>query len=207
MLDIPYEKNHEKACALACYTMTARYFFPESTFEKIAKISDWYPEYVIWAFKFWLWIMDKGIKITNYDLIDLEAWANKGVDGLKKSISKREFDFYMDNTKNIKSHSDDIKKVLAHSNFIHYRKKPKWNDLVGAFNRGAVCEITLNSHVLNNKKDFSLHRIVILDINDKEIVFHDPSKKPRPARKESVALFKKAWLETVDEPELCIYEK
>ena len=48
---------------------------------------------------------------------------------------------------------------------------------------------------------------MILDVNDEKVVFHDPREKPRPARKESVGLFKKAWLEVVSEPELCVYRK
>ena len=38
------------------------------------------------------------------------------------------------------------------------------------------------------------------------IVFHDPRKKIfLPARKESIELFKKAWLESISAPELCLY--
>lgn len=77
MLDIPYESNPGKACALACYAMTARHFFPDVTFEQIVKISDWHHGYVVWAFKFWLWAMNNGIKITEYDLIDYKSWVEK----------------------------------------------------------------------------------------------------------------------------------
>src|SRR3990167_6586554 len=101
MLDIPYVANPGKGCALACYTMVAKYFFPETTFEQIAKISDWEPGYVIWPFRFWLWIMDKGVKVTDYDLIDLQGWADKGVEGLRQSVGEKEFNNYLSNTKNL----------------------------------------------------------------------------------------------------------
>ncbi len=42
MLDIPFKKNRGRACALSCYAMTARYFFPEITFKEVAKISDYF---------------------------------------------------------------------------------------------------------------------------------------------------------------------
>ena len=64
MKNIPYIQAPSNACALGCYTMTAKYFFPEVTFDQIAEISQWEEGYIVWAFKFWLWIMDKGIKIT-----------------------------------------------------------------------------------------------------------------------------------------------
>lgn len=207
-MDIPFEENPGKACALACYTMTARHFFPETTFDQIAKISDWAPGYAVWAFKFWLWIMNKGIKVTNYDLISLRSWADEGIEGLRKTISEQEFDFYVNHTKDINAYPDDIKKVLAHPNFTYNQKKPTWNDLVDAFNKEAVCEIVLDSATLDKEKGFSLHRVVVVDIDKDYIVFHDPhSGRPRPFRKERIEAFKKAWLEKFEVPELCVYRR
>ena len=98
MLDISYEQHPGNACALACYTMTARHFFSDSTFKQIGKISDWTPGYVVWAFNFWLWIMDKGIKVEDYDLIDYELWISKGFKALKETMNDDEYVFYL--TKN-----------------------------------------------------------------------------------------------------------
>jgi len=205
MLNIPYISNPGKACALACYTMTSKYFFPETTFEQVAKISDWEPGYVIWPFKFWLWIMDKGIKVVDYDLIDLQKWADEGMAGLKKSVSEKEFNYYLKNTKNLESYSADIKKVLNHPNFIYNQRKPEFQDLEQAFQKGAVCEVVLNSNILDGENGFEMHRVVVLDITDNDIIFHDPRKSiPRPERKENKKLFEKAWL-GLAEPELCAY--
>lgn len=208
MLNIPFENNPGKACALACHAMTARHFFPDATFEKVAQISDWQRGYVVWAFKFWLWIIQKGVKVIDYDLLDLSLWAEQGIEGLKGSISENEYNFIVNNTKEINSYSKDIKKVINHPNFTFKKQRPTWQDLVNAFREGAVCEVVLDSKTLNGKEGFALHRVVVLDINDENITFHDPSKKnPRPARIESIDLFKKAWLDSLEGPELCIYKK
>lgn len=204
---IPYVSNPGNACALACYTMTAKYFFPETTFNEVAKISDWEPGYVIWPFKFWLWIMDQGIKIVDYDLIDYERWVNEGLDGLKKSAGKAEFEFYLKNTKKLESYDQDIKKVLDHPNFTYNRKKPEFIDLERVLDKGVVCEVVLNADVLNGKEGFNLHRVVILDINENKVAFHDPRREENlPPRIENKDLFEKAWL-GINEPELCIYSK
>lgn len=207
MLNIPYVKNPNKACALSCYTMTAKYFFPETTWDDTTKIVDWVPGKVVWGFKFWIWIMDKGIKVTDYDLINYKAWAEDGLEGLRASVSEKEFQFYLNSSTDLNSYTEDIKKVLEHKNFTHHRQKPSFNDLEKAFIHGGICEVTLDSCTLDQKEGFFLHRVVILDITDDTIIFHDPRKIPRPARKESRKLFEKAWLEVVEEPELCIYEK
>ena len=77
-----------------------------------------------------------------------------------------------------------------------------------AFERGAVCEVVLDAVTLDNKKGkIALHRAVVLGMNDREVTFHDPrTNKPRPKRKENIKLFKKAWLDALESPELCVYE-
>lgn len=207
MLDVPYFGAPKNACALACYTMVAKYFFPETTFKQIAKISNWEPGFIVWAFKFWCWIMEKGIEVEDYDLIALRAWADEGIKGLRKSVSEKEFGFYKKNTKDLNELTEDIRKVMKHKNFTYYQQRPKFSDLLKAFNKGSVCEVVLDARTLDNGEGFSLHRIVILDVNEKNVTFHDPREKPQPARKETIELFRKSWLEAVSEPELCVYRK
>lgn len=83
MSTIPYEKQLDSsACALACYTMVAKYFFPEVTTKEMTKIADWQPGYTVWMFKLWKWIMDRGVKIEDCEPINYRAWADKGLEGL-----------------------------------------------------------------------------------------------------------------------------
>ena len=149
--------------------------------------------------------MNKGIKVTEYDLIDSVAWANEGLEGLRRSVSEKEFKFYVDNTKDINSCSEDIKKVLENSNFIYNREKPTFEQLNQAVQDGKICEIVLDSRALRGKDGFSLHRVVVLGVEDKDIIFHDPALGPN--EKVSIDKFKKAWLDAVSEPELCIYTR
>lgn len=205
--NVPYVAAPKNACALACYTMVAKYFFPKTTFAQIAKISAWEPGYIVWPFNFWKWIMDKGIVVEDYDLISLQAWASEGCEGLKRTVSEKEFKFYQENTKDLNKLTNSIRKVMRHKNFRYHQKKPTLLDLIIAHRTGGICEVVLDARTLDRKRGFSLHRVVILNINDKEVIFHDPRQKPRPARRESIELFKKAWLEAVSDPELCIYRK
>lgn len=185
--------------------MVAKYFFPEVTFDEIAKISAWQPGYVVWSFKFWLWIMSKGVRIKEYDTLDYELWIRKGVEGLRKSVSEKEFKFYKQNTKDIKTYSKDIARVLKNPKFSFSRRKPMFSDLEENVKDGKICEVVLDSRTLKGKKGFSLHRVVVLDKNDDSVIFHDPADKPNV--KVGKKLFIKSWLEAVSEPELCIYEK
>lgn len=207
MLAIPYEEQiDENACALACYTMVARYFFPEITVEEMKRIAGWEPGYVVWAFKFWLWLANKGIKIEDYDIMDCEAWASKGIDGLRNSVPPSEFEFYVANTKDINSYSADIKAIFNHKNFAYHRERPKLETLLEALKNEKVCEVTLNTEIFDNEEKFNVHRVVVLDVNAKEAIFHDPDREPY--FKIPRETFLRAWLgETMPEPELCIYSK
>ena len=205
MLKIPYIKQPDNSsCALACYYMVAKHFFLEVSFDKVAKISDWKPGYVVWAFKFWLWIMDEGIKITEYDSTGYEAWAKEGLEGLRKSTSEKEFKYYIDHSFDLESYSQDIKKMLKHPNFTFHRIKPTFETLESAVRRGKVCEVVLDSRTLKGREGFALHRVVILAIDKDFVILHDPAAKPNV--KISKDLFIKSWLEAVSESELCIYE-
>lgn len=197
-------------CALSCYTMVAKYFFPETTESELVQLTQAQQEYIVWAFPFWKWIMDKGIKITEYDPLDYRAWAEEGAEGLKKSVPEKEFDFYIKNSNNIQGLSKELTQVITHPNFTLHVRKPTFEDLKHAFERGGVCEITLNSHTLNEKEGFALHRVVILDVMPDYVIIHDPHTHPTSLniqRKVLLSHFLKSWLETVGEPELCVYEK
>lgn len=207
MLNIPYEAQKDfNACALACYTMVARYFFPEVTAEQMTKIAGWEPGYVVWSFKFWLWLADKGIRIEDYDIMDCEAWASNGIEGLRNSVPQSEFEFYTANTKDLNSYAVDIQAIFANKNFTYHRERPKLETILNALENKKVCEITLNSGILNNEKEFNMHRVVVLDINKNDVIVHDPDRGPY--FKIPREIFLQAWLgETTPEPELCIYER
>ncbi|MCR4329933.1 MAG: hypothetical protein NUV65_05310 [Candidatus Roizmanbacteria bacterium] len=205
LLKIPYVSAPENGCALACYTMIAKYFFPETTFEQIAAISQWKKSYVVWGFSFWLWLMNKNISVTDYDLIDYESWSKKGIEGLKTSVSNKTFDYLEKNTYDLTLLTEQIKQCMNNEMFIYHRQKTTYTLLEKEIAEGNPCEVVLNSHALNKVSGFALHRVVVLDIAHGLVTFHDPQMTPRPHRKETIKDFCHAWLEAQDEPELCIY--
>lgn len=185
--------------------MTARAFFPQTTFEQIAKICDWEPGYVIWPFRFWNWIMDRGIKVVEYNTLDYNLRVEIGIEGLRRSVPHKEFDFYLKNSKDLDSHTDDIRKAFKHPNFTFHRQTPSIPLLINAVSRADICEVVLNARALDGEKGFCLHRVVVLGFLDGNVVLHDPREDPLPKRRISAGVFRHAWLEALTEPELCVY--
>lgn len=206
MLSIPYEKQIDpSACALACYTMVAKYFFPEVTTEQMKMTAGWEPEYTVWAFKFWKWIMDRGINIEEYELIDYKLWAEKGLEGLRQSVSDNEFNFYVEHAKDISVYPEQIKAILNDKNFKHHKDKPTYKQLTNALVTKKVCTVVLDSRTLRGLPGFSLHQVVVLAANDNEVHIHDPLIGPNLAIPK--ATFIQAWLEKVSQPELTLFSR
>lgn len=207
MKKIPYHGNPGNACALACYTMTAQYLLPDKnlTFEKLAKIAHWRKGYVVWAFRVWEYLMDLGVHITDYDSIDYEAWITGGVKGLQASLPDQEFEYIRKNTYDLEEEGKLAKLALHHPNFTYILKKPTWEDVVKEFNKPGICELSLNSRQLNRCKGFALHRVVLIDITDKEVVIHDPNEDGSGSyRREPLEFFREVF-ETPEAPEICHY--
>lgn len=207
MKTVPYHNNPGNACALACYTMVAQYLLPDKgvTFEQLGKIANWRKGYVVWEFPVWKWLMDRGIAISDYDVIDYALWAKEGVEGLRKSLPQDEFTWYAENTYDLNEVTKHLRDVFDHPNFSYEQRKATWDDIVVEYNKPGICDIVLNAHALNNKEGFAAHRVVLIEITDKEVIFHDPNRDGSGAyRHESIEHFRHA-IEATESPALTRY--
>jgi hypothetical protein len=187
--------------------MIAQYLLPDAhiTFEQLGKVAHWRKGYVVWEFPIWKWLMDRGVHITDYDDIDYETWAKEGITGLKNSIPEKEFKWYKENTYDLNEVTGHIRQALAHLNFTYIRKKPAWQDVLAEYARPGICDIVLNSRVLNRKEGFAAHRVVLIEITDSEVIFHDPNHDSSGKyRHEPINHFRKAC-ESLESPALARY--
>lgn len=207
MRQVPYHANPGNACALACYTMVAQYLLPERsvTFEQLAAIADWKKGYVVWGFSVWQWLMDQGLHMTDYDVIDYEAWATEGVKGLERSVPSKEFAYYQENSFDLEAESKNINLMYEHPFFTYIRRTPRWDDIVREFNEPGICDVTLNARFLNHQEGFAGHRVVLVDITANEVIFHDPNCDGTGAyRRELIEHFKQV-VASFGSPELARY--
>ncbi len=207
MRQVPYHDNPGNACALACFIMIAQYLLSDTevTFERLGKIANWRKDYVVWEFPVWQWLMDQGVYITDYDVIDYDAWSKEGVSGLQNSVSPEEFRWYEENTYDLNEVTGRIQQAFHHPNFAYFRKKPTWEDVVAEYEKPGICDIVLNLHALNRKEGFAAHRVVLIEITSKEVVFHDPNDDGSGKyRHEPINHFKRV-LESTESPALARY--
>jgi hypothetical protein len=204
---VPYHGNPGNACALACYAMAGQYLLPDQniTFEEFGEMADWRPGYVVWAFPIWKWMMDHGICIEDYDISDMEAWAKEGTDGLRKSLPAEEFEWYEQNTFDLDGLSKEVAPVFNHPNFSYRQCSVTWDMILKAVKKPGICDVTLDGRKLHREEGFSVHRVVIIDITDKEVIFHDPVKTNDGAYKHEPIEHFRAALDGLSGPELTHY--
>lgn len=206
--NVPYHGNPTNSyCALACYTMVGQYLLPNAgiTFEMFGELAEYKPGYVVWAYTVWKWMLEHGVHIVDQDISDQEVWAKDGLDGLKKSVSEKEFEYYETHTYDLEAVTQQLKLVIGHPNFKCSQKKLSWSDIVEEFSKSGICDITLDGRFLSRKPGFSVHRVVILDITKNYVIFHNPRVDNKGAfQKESVVHFRNA-VEKLSGPELCRY--
>jgi hypothetical protein len=207
MRRIPYQANPGNACALACFTMVSQHLFPRSriTFERLGETAHWHKGYVVWEFPVWNWLMDRGVHITDYDVIDYKTWAKEGAKGLQQSLPADEFAWYKENTYDLDEVTESIRGALAHPNFSLQKRKPTWRDVVREYHMPGICDIVLNSRVLNHQSGFAAHRVVLVEITRDEVIFHDPNQAGSGAyRQEPLHHFRQAF-ESMESPALARY--
>ncbi|MDR1032620.1 MAG: hypothetical protein LBL84_01260 [Candidatus Nomurabacteria bacterium] len=209
MKQVPYEGNRGgSSCALSCYTMAARYLWPDKgiTFEQLAEIADYHAGYVAWGFAVWKWMVEQGARIVNYDVVDYAAWARGGLKGFEKSISPESFEYYNKVTFDIGKDTKDLQALFGQPGFDFVQKQVTWDDVVREFHKPGICDVSINLRVIDDEDGFVGHRVVLLDITDDEVVFHDPRSKPGYAKRhEPLVKFKRAFDDIPDGAELCRY--
>lgn len=208
MKEVPYHNNPSgTACALACYTMAAQYLLPEHdiTFEQLGEIADQREGYAVWGFPVWQWLMNKGVYIIDYDVIDYDAWAKRGFESLKENLPENEFAFLEKATYDVDTVGKQIKLAFDHPNFTYVRKKTTWDDVIAEFNKPGICDLTLNSRALNKRDGFVLHRVMLIDITDNEVIFHDPNREGTGAYRHEPFEHFRAVFESIEGPELTRY--
>ncbi len=207
MQSVPYHANPGNACALACYTMAAQYLLPDKgvTFEQLGKIGNWHRGYVVWAYPIWKWLMDHGLKITAIEDFDYEAWAREGEHHLRRTLPEKEYNYYKDNSYDLSAVSQQLDVVWNHPNFKFIRMRPTWKVVVSEFNKPGICDLTVNGRKIARKGGLSIHRVVIVDITDEEVVFHDPNEDGSGAYRHEPIEFFRTCFEELDSTDLARY--
>jgi len=195
MLKIPFFSNDKTDlhCMQACMQMILKYYYPDKKFSieelnKLLKIGSkkmyGFPEMAVAV------LSDLGINAKYYASSDDREWYKKGKQYLLKKYSKEVAEDIWKMT-DFKTQKPFFKRVLKEKRFVC--KKLLFKDLKNFFKKGCLICPIININILENKKGYAGHAVLIIGIDKKFITFHDPGLPPEPNNKIKWQDFIRSW--------------
>ncbi len=196
-LKIPFFANlkDDNHCLQACFKMILKHYFPEKnySFKKLDKLSKHVNGKLTWQGAFLISLYKMGFEVINIENLDYKKFAKNGNRYLKTIWSEEVF-----NTQNkfsdLKKEQKNAQKITQENGIKLINKEVSIKDVEKYFNDGFIVVVSINPCVLVNKKCYWSHVVLITDINDKIITFHDPGLPPVENKKVSKRLFEKAMI-------------
>jgi len=207
-LKIPFFSNlpDDMHCMQSCMRMALKYYFPDKdfSFEQIdaliglGKRKLWStPVQAVVAFD------DFGLNTKCYAAGDFEKYLREGVNYIKKNYK---------NWKTILKHIDvnlDMKFIReALKRKLLEMKKLQFDEIESFFKKGNIIMLAINTNVFKGKKGYVGHFVLITDIGNDYVEFHDPGLPPIPRRRESKDNFIQSWYDhDTDRSALVVFGK
>ena len=202
--EIPCVKQiSETSCASADYTMVANALKINSSLDDILKVT----KSEIGFAPFWKWLVEeKNIEVIDFSQNNLQSWSKNGFTDFSQNTDPKVVKFFDDRIKNSSDYQKDLQSLFQNEKFKFFNQKPSVDLLKEYFSKGYVCDVMLDPWLIYGEEPefYSLHRVFIVDINDDEIIFNDPSLDGGEFFKSNTINFQKAF--QIEGSELTCYK-
>ena len=203
----PYVPNSDDDmhCVTAVYRMLYLYFFNEEySWEQIEDLARATPGKGTWTFVADTELARRGIVVTNIEPVDYEALYKQGPKYLRGLYGDKMADYYLERS-NV---ADVIKYIPDFLEAVHHEtRKSTTAEVLRFVRKGSLVGVEVNSSILNRKKGFNLHFILVYDCTKTHVIFHDPGLPAMPHRKITLSRFKKCFEHAGGSCSAHVYEK
>jgi hypothetical protein len=178
-------------CVESSLKMILGYFEPDNeyTMVQLEKITGKQPEKGSWSFQWSLWFTDHGYKVKHYTTFDFDAFISEGLDYIRREYGDEVAEWQAENS-DVELARSQAKDFIRKVEIVP--KKPTIDDIRKEHEDGSVVKPMVNSMVLNNHEGYEGHSVVVLDVDEKSVWFHDPGLPTFENRKVSHKLFQEA---------------
>lgn len=179
-------------CFQACLKMILKYYFPNEDYswENLDRISAKTEGLWTWPMAGLVWLSDKGVEVKNIEAFDYKMFSKKGSDYLIEAFGKEVGESQVE-------HSDIRREVIIAKEFIKKikieKRIPEIKDIQVLIKNDYLVMCNVNGMILNNKKGYSGHFILIKAFNDSGFIVNDPGLPEFEDRFVFFELFDKAW--------------
>ncbi len=195
MKKIPFYKNlkDNNHCLQACLKMVLHYYLPNKnySFKELDKISKHKKNKWTWQGSSLLFLSKLGFDVVNIENLDYKKFAVKGDDYLKKIWSDEVFET-QNKYSDLKQEKEVAKQMVNSDKINLLNRDANINDVDNYFNKDYLVLVSVNPCVFENKKCYWSHIVLVTDINDNWVTFHDVGLPAIENRKISRAKFEKA---------------
>jgi hypothetical protein len=179
-------------CYQAALRSVLKYFLQDKEFSwrKLDKLTAKLEGMWSWQMQGLINLKKMGFEVLNFEDFDYEKFIKDG----KKYLTERFGDEIADTAEKF---SDLAQERRISKDFIKLFGKnfnlPDIDDIKKLLKRGYLVVCNLNQAILNGKKGWNGHFVMIFGYDDKNFYLHDPGFPPRKDRKVAFNKFLSAW--------------
>lgn len=190
---IPFFRNPGKThCFQACMKMLAKYYWPNKNYswEELDCLSGKTKGLWTWIMAGSLWLINQGLEVRDIEIFDYNRFIEEkekyliffyGEEAGKKQIKYS----------NLKQEIVYAKKFIE-KNLIE-KRIPNKEDIIKLLKNNYLIVCSVNQQILNNKRGYIGHFVLITGFDDKGYILHDPGLPAFENRKVNYQTFEKAW--------------
>lgn len=183
-------------CFQAALLIVLSIYFPKKryTYKEIDRVTGFRKGAVTWDSQGLLWLAKKGFEIVRISSFDYKRFAKEGESYLHWFWRSDVYD-WQSKQSNFKQEQRKAQKLIPFGSAI--KKQATVNDIEKLTNKGYTIVASINPRVLDRKKGYANHSVVIVSISNTKISFHDPGLPPQENRTVTKKQFQKALHEIV----------
>lgn len=187
---VPNSKDNMH-CVNAVFRMVHRYYFgSDLSWREIDRITHAVRGKAIWTFVGETWLAKKRLSVSAIEQVDYKKLSAEGPAYLTKVVGKKNATYYLEKS-NIAS---VIRYIPEYLKYVHTENRAATvEDIITFLKAGNLVGAEINPNILNHKKGFDLHLVLIYGFDRGHFLLHDPGLPPRPARRVPVAEFEKSF--------------
>jgi hypothetical protein len=184
-------------CVEACFQMVLKYLFPDQdwSLEQLRKMVRHLPHKGAALSGMMIELVKLGLHVVNIENLDYGKFAEDGEDYLKTIWDSQT----LAGQKELIDirHEQKLAKELTQSDKVELvTREAVFKDAENYFHKNNIVLVSINPLVLDGREGYWSHLVVITDINNDSVTFHDPGLPPQPNR----VVSKKVFIESMTPP-------
>ncbi len=182
MREVPFYPNHqdEMHCEMSAYASILDYFLHKKlSWPELEKLVGYKESRAAWTIEPLPKMAKMGLDIYMIEPFDYTRYLDEGDSYLHTLYTTEQINWYKKNSNiaEMKKHIPKFQKTINHKCEVASLK-----DIDDMLAEGRLIFVTVNSHILNGRKGFVEHAILILDKKLDKYIAHDPGPPATPFR-------------------------